>query len=97
MTSPSGPVPAILAIRRGPTEFIVEIRYREPSYEAREGERDEPFRFRYRIYAGTADAATSLALDEFRRITKLSSVGWIRDVVSVDVIPVLPDWSGDVS
>lgn len=82
-------VPAV-ANTRGPTEFIVEIRYREPNYEAREGERDEPFRFRYRIHAGNAEAATSLALDQFRRISELSSVGWIRDVVSVDVMPVLP-------
>jgi hypothetical protein len=75
--------------RRSPTQFIVEIHYREPGYEARHGARDEPFRFRYRIDAGNAESARWLALDEFRRIAELSSVGWVRDVVGVDVIPVI--------
>ena len=79
----------VLARPRGPAQFIVEIHYREPGYEARHGARDEPFRFRYRIHAGSADSARWLALDEFRRITELSSVGWIRDVIGVDVIPVI--------
>jgi len=78
-----------LAKRRSPTQFIVEIHYREPGYEARHGARDKPFRFRYRIHAGSAESARWLALDEFRRITELSSVGWVRDVVGVDVTPVI--------
>ena len=81
------PTMLALANPRGPTQFIVEIHYREPNYETRHGARDEPFRFRYRIHASTAECARWLALDEFRRVTELSSVGWIRDVVRVDVIP----------
>lgn len=72
-----------------PTQFIVEIQYREPGYELRHGARDEPFRFRYRINASGEDSAKWYALEEFRRISAMSSVGWIRDVVGVDVIPVI--------
>lgn len=74
---------------RPPTVFIVEVQYREPGYEARTGARDEPFRFRYRITACNETQARWFALDEFRRISALSSVGWIRDIVGVDVIPVI--------
>lgn len=79
----------VVATRRAPTEFIVELQYREPGYEARTGPRAQPFRFRYRISANSEAQARWLALEEFRRITELSSVGWIRDVVGVDVIPVI--------
>lgn len=72
-----------------PTQFIVEIHYREPGYELRYGARDQPFRFRYRIDASSEESARSYALEEFRRISEMSSVGWIRDVVCVDVMPVI--------
>ena len=83
------PTMLALANRRGPIQFIVEIHYREPNYETCHGARDEPFPFRYRIHS-TAECARWLALDEVRRITELSSVGWICGVVRVDVIPVIP-------
>jgi hypothetical protein len=74
--------------------FLVEVLYREPGYETRHGARAEPYRFRYRIHAGNEASARWLALDEFRRISELSSVGWVRDVVSVAVVPVTgPDVS----
>lgn len=63
--------------------FIVELDYREPGYEARYGAREEPYRFRYRIYATTEEAAIRRAAAEFRRITAMSGVGWARDVVAV--------------
>lgn len=79
----------VVAARRNPTEFVVELQYREPGYEARTGQRSQPFRFRYRISASSEAQARWLALEEFRRITELSSVGWIREVVRVDVIRVI--------
>lgn len=71
--------------------FLVELRYREPSYEARNGAREEPYRFRYRIQASSGEVAVSQALQEFRRITAMSGVGWARDVVGCEVIPVVGD------
>jgi hypothetical protein len=66
--------------------FVVELRYREPGYEARHGAKAEPYRFRYRIVAASEEAAVWQALAEFHEISALSGVGWTRDVVSCDVI-----------
>lgn len=63
--------------------FVVEVRYREPDYEARHGAKLEPYRFRYRVEALDEATARALALREFHAITALSSVGWSRDVVEV--------------
>jgi hypothetical protein len=65
--------------------FLVELSYREPSYEARTGVHREPYRFRYRIEAPSEEAAVSHALREFREISALSGVGWGRDVVGCEV------------
>lgn len=73
--------------RRG--EFLVEIHYREPGYELRHGARREPYRFRYRVEATTEAAAVAHALAELERISAISAVGWIREVVGVEVIPVI--------
>jgi hypothetical protein len=71
------------------TRFIVELRYREPSYETYHGARAEPYRFRYRIDALSKEAAIEIAIAEFERISALSSVGWTREIVGVDVVPVI--------
>lgn len=71
------------------TQFLVEVQYREPSYETRHGAREAPYRFRYRIDAASEGAATQLALAEFWRISQISSVGWVREVVDVHVTPVI--------
>lgn len=71
------------------TQFVVEVRYREPGYEARHGARAAPYRFRYRIEATSEEAAVCQALQEFRHIAEISSVGWARDVVGCDVMPVI--------
>ena len=67
--------------------FLVELRYREPSYEARHGPHAEPYRFRYRIEATSEEAAVSHALRAFRETSALSGVGWGRDVVGCEVVP----------
>lgn len=76
-------------VRQAATQFLVEICYREPSYEARNGARAEPFRFRYRVNAHSEAAARKFAIEEFEYISARSSVGWVRDIVAVDVIPVI--------
>ncbi len=69
--------------------FLVEVRYREPSYEARHGAREAPYRFRYRLSAPTEEAAIASALREFEHVTSLSSVGWAREVVDVHIVPAI--------
>lgn len=66
-------------------QLLVDILYREPSYEDRHGRRETPYRWRYRVEAFSEAHATQLALDEFRRIEAMSSVGWARDVVEICV------------
>lgn len=66
-------------------EFLVEVRYREPSYETHHGARAEPYRFRYRIRAVSEQAAITFAIAEFERMNELSSVGWTRSIVEIVV------------
>ncbi len=80
-----------LSDSRNVIPFVVEIQYREPGYELRFGARAQPYRFRYRLEAASAELAAGLAMSEFRQITEISRVGWIRDVVQVLVIPVVDD------
>ncbi len=69
--------------------YLVEVRYREPGYEARHGERRAPYRFRYRIEAVDEAGAIDRALAEFHEIASLSGVGWARDVVGCEALPVI--------
>lgn len=73
-------------LARSSRTFVVEIRYREPTYEARHGARAEPYRFRYRVEASSKEGAIALAVRQFEDITALSSVGWSRDIVAIDVV-----------
>ena len=67
--------------------YKVTVRYREPTYEARNTPRRDPFRWTYTLSAEGEDQARRRALHEFREVTRLSSVGWSREVVAVDVQP----------
>ena len=70
--------------------FLVEIRYREPTYETRHGTRTEPYRWRYRVAAASEKLAVRLAVDEFRRMEAISAVGWSRDIVAVEAVIAMP-------
>ena len=70
------------------SRFIVEVRYREPSYETRHGARDAPYRFRYRVEAPSEHAAIAYVVAEFERMSSLSSVGWTRLIVEIVVEPL---------
>lgn len=65
--------------------YRVTVSYREPTYEARSGARPNPFRWTYAISAESEEQARASALREFRHTTEMSSVGWSRVVVGVDV------------
>lgn len=71
--------------------FVVEIQYREPTYEARYGRRANPYRFRYRLEARSAADARELAVIEFARVSAMSSVGWTREIVGVEIGPATSD------
>ena len=68
--------------------FLVEIQYREPTYEARHGRRANPYRFRYRLEARSEAEARELAIIEFARVAAISSVGWTREIVGVAIAPI---------
>ncbi len=65
--------------------YKVTVSYREPTYEERTGPRATPFRWTYSLLADSADHARRRALSEFHEVTRLSSVGWTRVIVAVDV------------
>jgi hypothetical protein len=66
--------------------LVVEILYRETSYETWHGPKDMPYRWRFRVHASTNRLAIDAAVAEFRRIETLSSVGWSRDIMDVRVL-----------
>lgn len=74
---------------RAPSRFVVEVRYREPTYEVHHGARREPYRFRYRLEAPSEQAAVAFVIAEFERMNALSSVGWTRLIVAIVVEPVI--------
>ncbi len=67
--------------------YRVRIWYREPTYEARTAPRAAPFRWTFVIRAADEAQARRRALREFEDVTRQSSVGWSREVVSVEVEP----------
>jgi hypothetical protein len=73
------------------TTFLVEIHYREPTYEARVGPKGLAFRWSYRVAAGNGDLARLAAINEFRRMERLSGVGWARVIEDLFVRPATTD------
>lgn len=68
-------------------DFLVRVTYREPTFEEVEPQARSPFTWTWRISAAGEEEARSRAIREFDRMQMLSSVGWIREVVSVQVEP----------
>ena len=74
------------AIGRGvDNAYRVRIDYREPTYEARYGPKRAPYSWTYEIMAPDEQEAARLALLEFQDTARVSSVGWIREVVAIQV------------
>lgn len=68
------------------TEFRVRICYREPTYASQSGSQDRNYRWTYRIAASSEEQAREMARAEFRKMEKLSSVGWARVITEVAVL-----------
>ena len=71
------------------SEFRVRILYREPTYqshqEGREG-RKRPYRWTYVVEAQCSEDAKAQAMDEFRQVERLSSVGWSREITDIEIV-----------
>lgn len=65
--------------------YRVRIDYREPTYEARAGQKRSPYSWTYEVVAANENEAARMALREFRETARVSSVGWFREVVAVHV------------
>ncbi|HEY3353861.1 MAG TPA: hypothetical protein VGQ83_11480 [Polyangia bacterium] len=68
--------------------FRVRIFYREPTYETRFGPRPDPHRWTYEVEAAGEDEAERLARARFRGDAESSWVGWVRQIVDVEVAEV---------
>lgn len=73
------------------TLYTVVVSYREPEYEARTAPRATPYRWTYAVRAESEEEARRWALSEFREVSRLSSVGWWREVVAVEVREAPPE------
>lgn len=65
--------------------YRVRILYRERTYEKRAGAKPEPYRWTYKLQAPSEQQAVDLAVAEFQHIARLSSVGWVREIVAIEV------------
>ncbi len=66
--------------------FRVRFVYREPTFEQHAGLSPRAWPVEYEVRgAQDREEAVRLAVEEFRRIERLSSVGWAREIVSVGV------------
>lgn len=67
------------------TGFRVRIIYREPTYEAATGKTCGAYSGTFLVSAPSHVAAANRAMNQFRELERLSSVGWVREVVEVQV------------
>lgn len=71
-----------------PTPFLpfhVRIYYREPTWDLYHGPRSGLLQASYDLEAVDAEHARRLALNEFRASGRDSGVGWVKEVVRVEV------------
>jgi hypothetical protein len=65
--------------------FQVRIYYREPTWELYHGPRADLLQTSYEVEAVDAEHARRLALNEFAASGRDSGVGWVKEVVRVEV------------
>jgi hypothetical protein len=64
----------------------VRIEYREPTYRSPAGPRPVPYSWIFVVHARSEQAAISGAIAWFKDMARLSSVGWVREIVSAVVL-----------
>ncbi len=67
--------------------FKVKINYREPTYAASRNASPKAYSWTYEVSAANPLAARRRAVEDFRDTARLSSVGWVREIVSTEVTP----------
>ena len=65
--------------------FRIAIKYREPIYELAAGKKAEPYGWSLDVVAPDAVEALRVALAHFEGLQRLSSVGWVREVVRIEI------------
>ena len=66
--------------------FRIALKYREPTYELGAGRKPEPYSGgSVEIVALDAAEALGIALRRFDEMQRLSSVGWMREVVHIEI------------
>ncbi|MFH2005896.1 MAG: hypothetical protein ABI333_04825 [bacterium] len=65
-------------------QFSVTIFYREPSYARTTGSDEKLYRGSFEVQARDQEDAVGQALAQYKKIERLSGVGWVRRVVRVD-------------
>lgn len=67
-------------------EYRIRILYREPGYARQSDHQMRDYRWTYNIVASDLGQAKAMAEAEFRKIARLSSVGWAREITEIVVV-----------
>jgi len=68
------------------TEYRIRILYREPSYARHAGHQARDYRWTYNLMASNLHQAKAMAEAEFRKMARLSSVGWTREITEIALV-----------
>jgi hypothetical protein len=75
-------------------KFWVTVVYVEPTYAQSVGRAAVPYRWTFELQADDGDRAVEAAIRRFREVAQTSGVGWVREIVSWDVIAAPPRGEG---
>ena len=65
-------------------QFRVTIHYHEPAFEMRIGRSGAPYHFTFEVTAPNEGRAMRQARHQFQEMARLSSVGWVREIVRIE-------------
>ena len=68
--------------------YRVRVLYREPSYAALTGHEPRTYSGTFEVQVGSAEQAGDAAVRQFKQIERQSGVGWTREIVDLQVVPV---------
>ncbi len=66
--------------------WTLRIQHIEPTYAEQSGQPLRTFTWTVSVFAYSEEEARAKAAKEFRRWEGLSGVGWVRQIVSIDVL-----------
>jgi 1,2-phenylacetyl-CoA epoxidase PaaB subunit len=65
--------------------YSVTIYYREPAFELRLRRQGPPYRYTFDVRARDERSAVEMARRQFDEMAQISSVGWAREIVEIEV------------